>query len=127
MGRPRKQRPTFADALDVFCETSSEAELRDAAVQIRTWAKQRKLGFVVHIVDLALDYSKHGSNSQPSATTRNILAKEQAALSGEGFAAGWHKKEKAVELPNHEKLITRTGFDKKHEELAALPLLKEQE
>ena len=50
MGRPKKT--TFADALDVFCETSSETELRDAAVAIRTWAKQRHLGFTVKVEDI---------------------------------------------------------------------------
>jgi hypothetical protein len=48
-----RRKVRFADALDIFAETAAEAELRDAAVAISVWSKQRKLGFVVQVIDVS--------------------------------------------------------------------------
>lgn len=46
-----RRKGTFADALDIFGETGSEQEVRDAANQLGVWARVRKLGFKVKVED----------------------------------------------------------------------------
>lgn len=41
MGRPRKQQPTFTDALDVYLQTCTLDELESVEMQVSVWKRVR--------------------------------------------------------------------------------------
>lgn len=43
---------TFADRLDEFLDSATEQEVRDVAVSVATYARWKKLGFRLQVIDL---------------------------------------------------------------------------
>jgi hypothetical protein len=67
----RTKKLPFADALAIWCETAPEEEIRDGAVMMGIYARQRKFAFRVRI-ETSIDSAAQALNNFNAAVEKAL-------------------------------------------------------